>query len=693
MKKWKVSYKVTILQIMFVLLFITQASMMALFYFGSTNIIFDLSEKITKELTAKIIERSTNFINSPALQTKPVSQLVKSHKIMENHEEMWKIMWEQLMVFPQIQSIFLADAQGSYVQVRREPDYATRYIDRSGETPSEMWFFRDENYNLLKTESNVPDFDPRTRPWYKNTHNDLKIYWTDVYVFTTAKTPGFSATYPVLDENGNVAVVVCINIPLQSLSDFLSEQKVGKNGLVFIVNEKDQIMAYPDSSNTVTTDEKTGKMRLSTVSDLHKNWISDAYHTFKEHGVTKFKSTTQGKNYITNVVPFPKSFTSKWQIFVILPEDDLLGSVNELLIQALFIALVIFAFSFMAVYFMANVITRPIRKLSTATTQIKHLELDNIDLEESAIREIDEMNNALSSTAQGLQSFAKYVPRALVRELIQLGKEAQLGGDQETLTIFFSDIAGFTNISEGMDPQALVFHLSEYLEQLSNIIMEEQGTIDKYIGDAIMAFWGAPMKQENAPYLACRAALRCQKRLTELKEKWRKENKPFLETRIGLHTGLAIVGNFGSQDRMNYTIIGDSVNLASRLEGINKHYGTHIVISEDTWRQVSAQFHCRLLDIVAVKGKTAGVKIYELIAEKSSELPAQILESNQLFEQALQSYLNKDWDSAINLFTKAQEKNPEDHAVQLFLNRSQDFREHPEKLPENWDGTMIYTQK
>ena len=693
-QKRKISFKISILQTFFALLILTEVSITLLFYLGSTNIIFDLSEKLTKELTEKIIERSTNFISAPALQTKPISKLVTNTNIVAIHEEMSKIMWEQLLIHPQVQSIFLADKNGSYVQVRREPDYATRVIDRSGEhPPTETWFYRDLDYKITRTETNTPTFDPRVRPWYKNTKNEQKIYWTDVYVFTTAQTPGFSATYPVLDEEGNVAVVVCLNSPLHSLSEFLGEQKVGQHGLVFIVNEKDEIMAYPDSKMTVHKDAATGKLRLTKVEDLNEPWIRDAYKKYKTTGSTKLETRTEGKDYLTNVAPFPKSFASKWQVVVIVPEDDLLGSVNELLYQALLIAVIIFFVSSVAVIIFANYITRPIAKLSLATSQVKHLDLDKISFVDSRIREIDEMNTSLMSTTQGLQSFAKYVPKTLVRQLIELGQEAQLGGEETDLTIFFSDIKGFTSISEGMIPKDLVMHLSEYLEELSNIIMEDKGTIDKYIGDAIMAFWGAPTKQPNSHYRACRAALHCQKKLDELNKKWREAGKPIMETRIGIHTGKTIVGNFGSPDRMNYTIIGDSVNLASRLEGMNKHYDTQIIISEDTYRRVADRFVCRTLDIVAVKGKTKGIKIYELVAEKNETISEEIKRFCSDFELGVEAYLQKDWDNALTIFSGLSSQFPNDMSVELFIQRCNDFKANPQQLPHNWDGTIIFNTK
>jgi adenylate cyclase len=280
------------------------------------------------------------------------------------------------------------------------------------------------------------------------------------------------------------------------------------------------------------------------------------------------------------------------------------------------------------------------------------------------------------------------VPEVLVKQLIELGEEANIGGQESELTIFFSDITDFTSIAERMHPQALMLHLSEYLEELSTIIVSEDGTIDKYIGDAIMAFWGAPLQQQNAPYLACRSALICQQRNHKLNLKWRSERKPELKTRIGLHTGQTIVGNVGSSVRINYSVIGDSVNLAARLESINKIYGTEIIISEDTYLLVKDNFKCRLLDIVAVKGKQKGAQIYELLHESNQERPHHLksVDFYEQYENALGLYLAQNWLAAREQFQLIIKIYDTDLSVTLMIQRCTKFIDTEHNFPNDWDG-------
>ena len=734
MARKKRSFKVRILEIFTILILIIVFGMSFLFYYRSTEIILDLSENLAREVTSKVIERTTNYVGTPATQTRALSNMVTDADIMNIHEDLWKFAWEQLLVFPQVQSMFIADAHGSYVQVRREPKFATRYIDRSKKEPIEKWLYRDQDYNIVDSMSRTPKFDPRVRPWYKNTKSKKKIYWTDVYVFTTAQTPGISASYPVLDKNGEVVAVTCVNSPLHSLSQFLAKQKISKNAVIFITNAKNELIAYPMSNFTSRIDNKTGKRRLSYVSELSEKWITEAFDNYRQRSVNQVQvkpqknrswfswvsdavkiigegrlpseqelfhyserdfsvSRTEGENYITYAAPFPKSFASKWEIIIVLPEDDLISPLNELRKTGLIIALIFMLFSFVIIYFVINSITKPIIKLADETKKISGFNLDNIESVNSSIKEVDIMNKALVSATTGLQSFKKYVPDSLVRQLIEMGQQVKLGGEESDLTIFFSDIAGFTAISEKMNPDELMSHLSEYLEELSTIVMDHKGTIDKYIGDSIMAFWGAPVKQKNSPHLACKTAVDCQKKLEILNREWLEAGKSPMETRFGIHTGRTIVGNLGSHDRMNYTIIGNSTNLASRLEGTNKMYGTNIIISEDTYKLVSSQFFCRLLDCVSVKGQEKGYKIYELIDECDADIDENRKEFCGQYEYGFQAYLNQDWDTAIKVFEQLKSKFPNDKSVTLLSDRCLLYKENPEKLSADWDGTFSLKEK
>jgi adenylate cyclase len=277
-----------------------------------------------------------------------------------------------------------------------------------------------------------------------------------------------------------------------------------------------------------------------------------------------------------------------------------------------------------------------------------------------------------------------------VRLILESGEEARLGGSRRTITIYFSDIAGFTSVSEQLQPEELVELLAEYLEAMTQEMMQAGGTVDKYIGDAIMAFWGAPKPVPDHPLVACRTALGNQRTLQRLRDKWTSQGKPAIRARIGLHTGEAVVGNFGSESRLDFTAIGDAVNLASRLENINEYYGTEILISDATYQHVRNDVVSRPLDKVAVKGKQQGIVIHELIGVAGEVSPSKV-DRVEVHRKAFHHYLKRDWGKAIVLLDDLLREDPGDVAAALLRKRCEDYRKEPP--PEEWTGVQRMQKK
>jgi adenylate cyclase len=288
------------------------------------------------------------------------------------------------------------------------------------------------------------------------------------------------------------------------------------------------------------------------------------------------------------------------------------------------------------------------------------------------------------------QLFSCYMSEVLVKELETNPQKARLGGDRRFITIFFSDLANFTTLSERFEPERIVRLLNEYFTEMSQAILESQGVIDKYQGDGIMAFWGAPIALEDHAARACRAALECQVRMEKINRSLSREGIPPLSMRIGLHSGDAVVGNMGSAQRFDYTIIGDNVNLASRLEGVNKQFGTKVIISETTYRHAGDGIEARELDLIAVKGKEKPIRIYELLGEKG-KLTEERKKWMLSYEEALQRYWAKDFAGARRLFAQVLETNPEDHPAAVLLKRCEDLQESASAA--GWDGVFRLKQK
>jgi adenylate cyclase len=288
------------------------------------------------------------------------------------------------------------------------------------------------------------------------------------------------------------------------------------------------------------------------------------------------------------------------------------------------------------------------------------------------------------------KTFERYVSPGVIRLIEQDPKKYfKAGGESKELTIMFSDIRSFTTISEGLTPDALVALLNEYLGEMTDILFTRWGTLDKYIGDAVMAFWGSPFPQADHSVRACHAALDMSKRLEELNLKWEVEGKQPLSIGIGINTGTVNVGNMGSSRRFAWTVMGDPVNLASRLEGQNKEYHTARIISEFTYAQVKDHYVCRDLDRIRVKGKLKPVKIYELMdfgknAEKHRDLLTR-------WHDAQGAFYRMEWDEAVQKFETLLGNYPNDGPTETFLKRAYDYyKEHP---AADWDGVYVAKTK
>ena len=288
------------------------------------------------------------------------------------------------------------------------------------------------------------------------------------------------------------------------------------------------------------------------------------------------------------------------------------------------------------------------------------------------------------------KTFSQYLSPGVI-ELIEKDPEKYIrtGGEMKELSILFSDIRGFTTISETLTPDELVKLLNEYFGQMTEIVFATNGTLDKYIGDAIMAFWGSPYPQEDHAFRSCSCALQMVKGLATLNEKLQAASRQPIGIGIGLNTGLVNVGNMGSERRLSWTVMGDNVNLASRLEGITKQYHVQLIISEATYRHVASQFVCRELDKIRVKGKTHPVNIYELmdVAENRSTYESLLSQ----FDAAMTAYRAQNWNEAANLFAEILTTFPDDGPTQVFLERAVEFSEN---APEGeWDGVYVMKTK
>lgn len=287
-------------------------------------------------------------------------------------------------------------------------------------------------------------------------------------------------------------------------------------------------------------------------------------------------------------------------------------------------------------------------------------------------------------------AFSYYLSPSVIDEIIKDPDSLGLGGEDREITIFFSDVKGFSTISEKLTPRELVVRLNEYLTEMTDVILKYNGTVDKYIGDAIMAFYGAPVLMPDHPVKACLAAIDMKKRLRELQEQWRKSGMEPIFARMGLHSGKATVGNMGSRTRMDYTVMGDAVNLASRLEGANKSFDTHAMISGSTYEGAKNEIDARQLGRIKVVGKQEAVPIYELLGRRG-KLPGRIYEMLEKYNQGRDYFTKRDWKQARSLFRSALKIVPDDGPSRIYAEQCEHYLKTPP--PRGWDGVFVLKTK
>jgi adenylate cyclase len=333
---------------------------------------------------------------------------------------------------------------------------------------------------------------------------------------------------------------------------------------------------------------------------------------------------------------------------------------------------------------LAKSIADPLRGIATETEHLRRLDFSNRPLPETVFEEIADISSVFDNLKSGLRGFGKYVPLKLVRGMLADGTEPGLGGRTEELSILFSDIQGFTEYAEEVGAEEMARTLGGYLASLAGIVDDESGTVDKYIGDGMMAFWNAPFPVDSHAERAVTAAIRCRDAIAAMPEADR------LRTRFGIHTDRVLVGNFGAPDRFAYTAIGDGVNLAARLEQVNNEYGTLIIASDATRRLAGNSFAWRRLDRIAVKGKRVPTEIHEVLGLAGTIAEAVLLAASR-YEAGLEAYFARDFVRAAELFHAAEALRPDDAAAIVLRERAAAYAAVPP--PVDWDGVHLMRAK
>ncbi len=450
-------------------------------------------------------------------------------------------------------------------------------------------------------------------------------YWSATHEWEEAGQPNrWAVRYatPIRDRQGRLVAVFSTSLALDELNRFLASVDKDVPGYVAVFERGDGLHAprlighpRPELAGR-TVSAAPGQRALDPVmmGYLHALRLDPRFEGAgrpRKDIARPFQ--VGGVSYLGSFDDLERPEDPPWVIGMVLPISLVAEGVEKNLRAAAATAAVFLAVGALAAYWLARRISRPMLTLGAEARAISHLDFSAEPRPFSSIREIRQLEQALGEARVSLRSFQKYVPADVVRTLMESGTEARLGGHTAHLTLLFTDIVDFTHVAESADPQVLVEQLGEYLAAVSGLIHKHHGIVDKYIGDGVMAFWGAPRPDPAQAVHAAQAALEIQGKLDTLNAGWAAAGRPMFHTRIGLNSGEVVVGNIGSEDRLNYTAIGDPVNLASRLESLNRYYGTRILLSDATRMAAGDVLLTRPVARVSVKGSQRGIVVYELL--------------------------------------------------------------------------------
>jgi adenylate cyclase len=561
---------------------------------------------------------------------------VRSAAVRDN-PRLYALLASMLRNNRQLYSLYAGYDDGRFVQMD--------YLERGGETArlrteapdgaqfrlvvipdsggaSTIDFLRDD-LSSIKRRPGPTDYDPRRRPWYTGAfEKDLRPL-TEPYIFFAIGQPGYTLRMPIA---GSPRGVVAGDILTGEAEALLRRQQLGRSGMVVLFDDENRVLAHPQISELMARNGGTAaEVVLPKLADVDRIGIARAIDAWKKTGSSQqIFEDAGGRVHAAAFRTIASAGPANLRLAVSAPVDEFYSQIEaerrRLFLTALGFVLAVLPI----VLWMGTMMSKRMRALAVETDSIRHFDLLETPRIRSVVREIDDLGRSIAAMKNLVRTFSNFIPKRLVRELVESEVPIELGGERRELTILFTDVENFTSLTEAAEPTSVMRMTSRYFSVLSEEIMARQGTVDKFIGDAVMAFWNAPNEDERHVSNACRAVVACVEANRRLNVDFAAEGLPPFRTRFGLHVGDVVVGNIGSRDRMNYTALGASVNLAARLEGLNKQYGTTVLVSEAVQVRVADEFLFRSIDRISPKGFAAKFQVYELICARTDATDKQL---------------------------------------------------------------------
>jgi adenylate cyclase len=606
------------------------------YYRNSEAMLATLKDQVAKTRQASI-ENVEGMIRGVAGPLRVLAEVTAADPEFFRTEKSGHVLFRVLTSAEEIDAAFVSFENGYHRAVTRIDDDRRRsdpkipptanwhmnFIDdfSAGENRSRHRTFFDTWGHVVGEYAVATTVDYRTISGYPAVKASGALVVADPEINSDTGYPIININFPVI-RNGVFIGRAGASITLDVLTRFLESHRASPHSTTIIADLTDgKIIAASEKKKNVRMAE--GKLEVARLKNFEDGNVREAYRLQMETNQDDFHfhSPHDDQELSASFARFPESFGRTWEAIVITPTADFIGQLKATNQQTVIIIIGLTAVELFLIFLLSRRLSQPIENISEQLKLIESLSFDYAANRPSKVREIAQLQSAASLLRNSLQSFSSFAPVDLVKGLIKSGIPLALGVEKRNLTILFSDLENFSTHAEQSTPDALLEQMSVYFEEVSRAISDEKGTVDKFIGDGIMAFWGAPVELADHPLRACAGALRAARRMERINATWRAEGKPMFHIRVGLNSAEVLVGNVGSSDRFSYTVMGDGVNVAARLQGMNKAFGTMICISDSVFNLVGSAIVARPLRRVQVRGRRQEFMVYELLGMANSNDP------------------------------------------------------------------------
>lgn len=533
--------------------------------------------------------------------------------------------------WPALDSIYVGYDNGRWLQVQRLDGLTENQRERVGGPPeaafaitTTRWhdgqelptsrIFQDKAGSRIERLDIPPrGYDARQRGWYIEARRAGQLITSTPYLSFNLNVPMITFSTPV---NGRAQGVVGLDLKLDNYSKSAPTMRLGESGYLVLFDSQGALIAHPKyGSMFERTSADAVAPRLPSTYDLQDTIEGEVIARWDKTSPYWRKLSWKNKAYFARIETIALSPTVTANVLLVAPEDQFAKEIRALNRKARILALLACLFIIPAAWIFGTRMSQTIAAITAEADRLQKMAPPSKSAVGSFIAELGTLGETIHKAQRAIWSFSRLAPREIVRGVLDNSISTELGGTRQDITALFTDVRGFTTIAESADPDVLMQQTSRYFTALTDVIISQGGTVDKFIGDAVMAFWNAPHPQSDHCERACRAALQAKAANEAINCQFEREGLPPFFTRFGIHVGEAVVGNLGSSERMNYTALGNVVNLAARLEGLNKQYDTQILVSDAVYERVKHGFCCRFVDNVVAKGMAAETKVYELLSE------------------------------------------------------------------------------